>query len=407
MNRKKSIIISIKRLIEQGFLFVLVGIIISYLLYDMIGECVILKRVVLAESVLGIILLSILMVNRIFDDVFSRFSKKSLIISVIWFVVIGVCLVGGVLINISGFSEPIQYYEKVSDNGEQYNFKTSRKQIKLEEIDNDWNELTTPDISVGWHCITEDTYDPNGRIYHLINYEYDDTGKIKRKIFYSTDGEIEKYEDYIYNNKGNLIKVEVYKKADNDSDSKHVYVYDTTDLDNIAYEYNDKNQCIYERLLQNSRLGDYIAYEYDNDGNLNKKESISNNQIDLAYEYHYDEKGNIINIISVNMSDGRVYNKAKTTFSYEYDRDGNLKKQTEDNYLIYWYSGDWFAGTGQYVERDEPDDTTSHDIWIKYYDENGNIEKEERWEGIYSDEEDKEEIKNELSYYTMYSYEYF
>lgn len=400
VNKGKIIIKNLRKLIEQGFLFVLVGLILSYLFYDMIEECVILRRVVLAEIILGMIHLNTLLVNRFFGDVFSSLSKKSLIISVFWTVAVCVCLVLGLFINTSGFL--------VSDNEEPNDINTSREYLSLEKMVIDKDKLSVTDSSTTWHCVAEDNYSSTGILTELINYEYDDAGRIKRKIFYYTDGKIKKYEDYIYNKRGNLIKIEVYTKSDNETDSKNDYIYNIYDMDNVVYEYDNRDQCIYERLLQNSRLGDYIVYTYDNEGNLIKKESFVRGAVNYTAEYYYDEKGNMKSIIQTNMSAGRIYNKTKTAYRYEYDNEGILKKQTEEKYEIYWYSGDWFADTGQYMERDEPDNKTRRTIVIKYYNENGNIEKEEQWgPNYYTNENGEEEMKIELYTYTKYTYEYF
>ena len=400
VNKGNIIIKNLRKLIEQGFLFVLVGLILSYLFYDMIEECVILRRVVLAEIILGMIHLNTLLVNRFFGDVFSSLSKKSLIISVIWTVAMCVCLVLGLFINTSGFL--------VSDNEEPNDINTSREYLSLEKMDIDGDELSVTDSSTTWHCVAEDNYSSTGILTELINYEYDDAGRIKRKIFYNTDGKIEKYEDYIYNKRGNLIKREVYIKNEDATGSKDSYVYAIYDTDNDAYEYDNKNQCIYKRNLSNSSSGNYIAYTYDNDGLLIKKVNYIRGVVDYIAEYHYDDKGNIKDIIQTNMSRGRIYTKTKTAYYYEYDNEGILKKQTEEKYEIYWYSGDWFADTGQYMERDEPDNKTRRTIVIKYYNENGNIEKEEQWgPNYYTDENGEEEMKIELYTYAKYTYEYF
>ena len=145
-----------------------------------------------------------------------------------------------------------------------------------------------------WLCITEDTHLPNGTLTSMIDYQYNDNGILDMKIYYDGEGNIEKYEDYIYNNKRYLVETEVYKPVYGTSEAKQEFYHDASDVDNKLYVYNKDGMCIFERSGANS---------------------------ERKYEYIYDKKGRVSDIACA------LNNKFEYLHSYKYRFDGNIKEE--------------------------------------------------------------------------------
>lgn len=140
-----------------------------------------------------------------------------------------------------------------------------------------------------------------GRDTDYEEYTYDEKGNIIRTTIAEGEEEIETY-DYTYDENGILIQ-EVQSSA-----SSMV----TTD-----YSYDEDGRLIEERMTTRSGYTCPVYYTYDENGNLIKMVSKMSEDFQITKEYTYDENGNLLTETSYYSEDSR------TVHEYFYDENGN------------------------------------------------------------------------------------
>lgn len=186
---------------------------------------------------------------------------------------------------------------------------------------------------------TDYIFDTNGYLLELIqsdsskSYYYSESYKYdiwENLIETSISGGSKYY--YKYDNKGNKIELNTYL-PNGQHESKHIYKYDEKDNmieetlyyqesqpENTLYKYDEKNNLIaINHYRSNGNCYSEVSYKYEDN---NKIKAIWDNSYYSIYQY--DDKGNLIVENSLNSDDKPLY--GKTTYEYEYDRNGNWIK---------------------------------------------------------------------------------
>ncbi|MGN0359992.1 MAG: leucine-rich repeat protein [Hominisplanchenecus sp.] len=235
------------------------------------------------------------------------------------------------------------------------------------------------------------SYDEKGNVTGITDrrgvttaYDRNQIGETQRLVY--ADG---KYESFAYDSKGNIISA---VKRDG---TRVTYAYD---------------EC--SRLTEvNYSTGEYIRYSYDEKGNkvqIDENGSITvmryNSRNDLesikypdgkSIEYTYDDSGNIASMKAVNGESFAKYSYVYDILgrltrvkvgslniaSYEYNKDGTLKKQTNYNgtYTAYSYDAGRLASI-----RNCRADGTAMSFFEYTYDEMGNISSIKEKAGTWS-----------------------
>ena len=145
-------------------------------------------------------------------------------------------------------------------------------------------------------------------------YEYVDD-KLSKKTYYSIDGELEDYDFYEYDAKGNLQKISenyYYRTKDGNLNEK-MYAYQT-------FEYNDENQLI--EMWRHDKTYDrkqHERYEYLSDGTVMTISYREDGMIGYYEINEYDSEGNLIKL-------SHYYEGDVLGYTYEYRPDGTQKK---------------------------------------------------------------------------------
>ena len=239
----------------------------------------------------------------------------------------------------------------------------------------------------GLAVITE--YNPSGTIKSSTNisgnttyYKYDGLGRVTEQwvpvsrenetIYYS-------YNKIEYDNASNKIS-ECYSSEKvllNQVPSSLIYKY---------YTYYKDNR----KKSEKTSYGAEKLYEYDKDGNVTKVKTKVDNDSYSVIQYVYDKYGRVINEIkSVLAGDlaGYDYNSTETVelvTKYEYDKEGNIVKETNSNNVSYSYTYD---NLGNILSCTTTDGKSSYTISKTY-----------NWEGKVLTETDKNNNKKTYNY---------
>ena len=149
------------------------------------------------------------------------------------------------------------------------------------------------------------------KIIANYEYKYDDVNVLIEETEYDASGSASLKCKYRYNSQGNLIE-RTKLKLNGKLSSTVLYKYNSDDQ-LIGEEWYSKNGTIYEDKKYNYNLGGKLSEEihYDNNGVVN-----------THYLYNFNE----LNLLSEKRSlytDGNIYEK----WVYEYDDDGKLAKE--------------------------------------------------------------------------------
>lgn len=211
--------------------------------------------------------------------------------------------------------------------------------------------------------------------YRLLN----DKGLIYRIVRYSEDGH--EYDEYTYDDFGNLVKDEsVY---DDGNRAVYEYLYDANN--NVIKEicqYYSGNVTIYDYVLdkqgrtikelRNRSSGEstVIFFTYDDNGNLIKTVREDSDETGYTEDYTYDERGNMLKRVTT-YSDG-----ATESFICTYDANNKLLTETYRNVwgeYNYQYSYD---DQGRLIKVNYHDRNNNTSVTDYTYDEKGNLIKE-------------------------------
>ena len=121
-------------------------------------------------------------------------------------------------------------------------------------------------------------YNPNEKKTTELLYEYN-SKNLKLKMLQYTNGNLESYENYEYNAKGQEINYSLY-------------LHDGTILTKSITEYTGENYKT-SRYFGPDKLMDYTIFEVTN-GLLMKKSIYEDNKLMLATVYNYDSHKNMI-----------------------------------------------------------------------------------------------------------------
>ena len=176
----------------------------------------------------------------------------------------------------------------------------------------------------------------NGTENNIVEYAYDENGNLTYESELTVWSDMKIVNRYTYDDSGKLIK---------DEYSTSFESYNDTD-----YIYNDKGQVV--RINESCGGGKYIPGNhdlfYDEAGNLTKKIFNTKDRTN-AKKYSYDERGNLIRVAFFQIR-GNYINC--TTDDYEYDENNNMIKHVyidgEGNRFVFEYEYDTY---GNVVKR--------------------------------------------------------
>ena len=224
-------------------------------------------------------------------------------------------------------------------------------------------------------------------------FSYDEKGRLVRIQEYTKDGENKYFEEYTYDNNGNVLSHRMagpsFVKYFYDDAGKLIreekadYLYgDST----VTYTYNDKGLLIYVEDTLSAVLGEkgsWCEYKYDENGRLiyerDKKGHVLN--------YSYDQMGNLKTIEQEERKTEYFYdsqcrlireeitygNSVKDWREYEYDAAGNLTYEGhyENSKETRWYKYE-FDSDGKLIYKRWYENLQEN--WIKHtYNEEGNL----------------------------------
>ena len=253
------------------------------------------------------------------------------------------------------------------------------------------------------HYKTFDT----GSLIQFAEY-YDKKGKVSKRVEYN-QGEITKWTEY--DKKG---KVDYCREVEFDAQGREVKETDTSKekCEYDQYEYNDAGNLIKKTHYVNGELTRTVEWKYDAHNNLLKYEVIIEARDELEIQemkqkrgkkyielYEYDSAGNNTKIVGRRITDSYLNSELRNTKEesyskeYEYDDQGNMIKKTynenekvkniteheyddqgeklKTRYFQYGYDGEIFQlsestydGKGHYIGNEKYE-----------YHENGDMEK--------------------------------
>ena len=231
-------------------------------------------------------------------------------------------------------------------------------------------------------------YDGQGNINGWEEYTYDEKGNQVRATHYGGDGNINGWGESVYDEKGNQVKIVSYS-GDGSIEFEDQYTYDERGHVVKFIGYNESRE-----------LSAWEEFVYDGIGNLVKDiEYYSGGIVGSWTEYVYDEKGNQVGAInyngdgSVNLQDEFVYDgmgnmvKRAVYYSdgsifwedeYAYDERGNLVKQVRYNddgsiTSIEEYAYDEMGNQVKYIVYNSGGDISWGNEQV--YDQKGNLVK--------------------------------
>lgn len=168
---------------------------------------------------------------------------------------------------------------------------------------------------------TEYRYYDATELVRSIVYTYTN-GNVSEAVYYKEDGVFEYKDQYIYDEKGNLIEVSC-SYADGSLRSKYMYTYD-----------ENGNRTEDSFFIGDGSINSKHLYSYDAQGNR-VEELIYHSEGILKYRSlcTYDDEGNLIEVVTYD-GEGELHSKAL----YSYDDKGN---KTEQNNFSLYFNDDW------------------------------------------------------------------
>lgn len=184
---------------------------------------------------------------------------------------------------------------------------------------------------------------------HTTFYSYDERGNRTSMVRVRTDEEWEVwyYEEYTYDEKGNLLTETHFSKDPNAADLPvelpfrqelaYAYAYDEAgrvirkertcedDKQVMEYRYDNVGLLLEERFTQNGGATVVTAYVYDEAGRILRSVSP-----EKEVNYTYDGHGNLTQKESLTASVGGYTSLSTDTYEYTYDESGNVIKRVED-----------------------------------------------------------------------------
>ncbi len=190
--------------------------------------------------------------------------------------------------------------------------------------------------------ITEIVKDGSGKTLE-IRETFLKNEKPREKVVKNANGKIRYKEVFAYDEQGNLLKKETYKKG---KKLDHTMVYSYDDGKKILEAKLDpKNDTVYKTLFQYDNVGNLInslqydsrgnkyieyQYEYDEHGNLTKEIQINHvHGTKRENVFAYDDKGNPVNKLRIFHLETRK-DTLITDYTYRYDDQGNWIQKVED-----------------------------------------------------------------------------
>ena len=214
---------------------------------------------------------------------------------------------------------------------------------------------------------------------------YDNKGNIIEKKCFNSDGSIMKKLTFDYNDKGNIIKLNIYKNENDEYTETYKYDENTNQIEKKCYKsdgsfmrkisikYDDKGNKIEEVYEAKGDTSNDI-YKYDDKGNNIESGFLSNGTFILEFAYTYDEIGKIkekkcynndgilfivenykYDINSMIIEKIVVENDEKAITTYKYDFYGNLIEENscctdgknDNQFFKYEYDnkGNWISKT--------------------------------------------------------------
>jgi hypothetical protein len=190
---------------------------------------------------------------------------------------------------------------------------------------------------------TETDYYKGGALYGKSIMTYDEHGNEIEDNGYSAKGKLIRKTVYKYDEKGNIIEMNNYKE-DGAMDQRFTYKYtengnrkmifaykpDGSPYTTCTYDYdNDENILETDNYEYDGSIKNKWTSRYDAKGNKTEDDVYKTEEIlDAKYTYKYDDKGNIIEVSSY-QSNGSLATSGNFTKEYEYDKTGNLVKETK------------------------------------------------------------------------------
>jgi hypothetical protein len=142
----------------------------------------------------------------------------------------------------------------------------------------------------------------------------DDKGRKIEEQEFTTDGKFDRSYSYTYDAKGNNVTL-IGKRADGSISTKYNWTYD------------DKGNKTDLKLETTGYADSYQNYSYDAKGNLTGEAWFDGKkQITFRFERMYDDKGNVIEELKYKNGTQFLH---KSTWVYEYDKQGNWTKKTQ------------------------------------------------------------------------------
>lgn len=184
---------------------------------------------------------------------------------------------------------------------------------------------------------------------HTTFYSYDERGNRISMVCVRTDEEWEVwyYEEYTYDEKGNLLTEAHFSKDPNAADLPvelpfrqelaYAYAYDREgrvirkertcedDKQVMEYRYDNAGRLLEERFTQNEGAAVVTAYVYDKAGRILRSASP-----EKEVNYTYDGHGNLTRKESLTASVGGYTSLSTDTYEYTYDESGNVIKRVEN-----------------------------------------------------------------------------
>ena len=272
--------------------------------------------------------------------------------------------------NSSGQEVKSTYYDKDGNVDAQYitEYNADGNKIKMTHTGRDGKIVNITEYLYDAQLLSQEinySYDTDGSSYIDMVEEYDGHGNVIKETSYNKDGEIYSIYDYEYDEKGTMIK---YTSSYPLSDGR-IYVaieeydsygnrirntnYGKIEME-IKYEYNSYgeiiSQIVYDYYATNGDPAkDFMSYieynEYDVYGNKTKQtiESYSsyyNNwrKVEGSWSYEYDKNGNITAFSEYDKNGSVIW-----SYTAEYDIYGKKTKYTElsidgsEHFYIYEY----------------------------------------------------------------------
>lgn len=224
-----------------------------------------------------------------------------------------------------------------------------------ESVVYEYDENNNPLRKHDWYGVIEIECDANGRVIKITNEDgeeientYDENGRrVKRVYRYSVGNLVETYE---YDAKGRCVRMTSEYNYSGGGSSVVTWNYDESGkllkketvqsngaLRSLAYEYDERGNCIKETQYSSFLDEPYvISWKYDENGN-----KIEEHGATYSSYYEYDANRNCVKKSVVEKTTSETF-----VTTYEYDAYGNLLKQTApgetmspDDYNVTIYTG--------------------------------------------------------------------